>query len=73
MATRVKEEQILYDARGRKTHVVLPVKKYEELLERLEDLNDLWAMRQVEAEKSITWQNAKKKLRKIGLSTVGAD
>ncbi|MCZ6777002.1 MAG: hypothetical protein O7D34_11155 [Ignavibacteria bacterium] len=70
---RVKEEQILYDARGRKTHVVLPVKKYEELLERLEDLNDLWAMRQVEAEKSITWQNAKKKLRKIGLSTVGAD
>ncbi len=64
MATRVKEEQILYDARGRKTQLVLPVKKHEELLERLEDLNDLRAMRQMEAAKSIPWRNAKKKLQR---------
>ena len=64
MATRVKEGQILYDARGRKTHVVLPFRRYEEILRRLEDADDVKAMRQVEHEKGISWKAAKSKLRK---------
>ena len=64
MTMRVKEEQVLYDAKGRKTHIILPFEKNEELLERLEDAQDLKAMKQVESEKNIPWETAKKKLRK---------
>jgi hypothetical protein len=64
MAMRAKEGQILYDARGRKTHVVLRFRKYEEILRRLEDADDAKAMRQVELEKGISWKAAKSKLRK---------
>jgi hypothetical protein len=64
MAMRAKEGQILNDARGRKTHVVLPFRKHEEIFRCLEDADDVKAMRQVEHEKGISWKAAKNKLRK---------
>jgi hypothetical protein len=64
MAHIIKEPQVLYDARGRKTHVVLPITTYKELLERLEDAEDLKAIKEVEHEKTIPWSEVKKQLRK---------
>jgi hypothetical protein len=61
---RVKEGQILYDAQGKRTHIVLPFKKYEEMLRRLEDADDLKSMKEDEDERSIPWRAAKKRLRK---------
>ncbi len=49
----VKEARVLYDVRGKKTHVVLPVKMYEEILERLEDAEDIKAIKAVMHEKTI--------------------
>ena len=66
MANKVKEEQILYDARGKKTHVVLTLKRYEEILSLLDDARDFKAMKEVENEKSIPWSEAKRKLTKKG-------
>jgi hypothetical protein len=64
MPYRVKEAQVLYDAKGRKTHVLLPFKTYEKLLEYLEDFEDLQAMKEVEHEKPIPWEEAKRILAK---------
>lgn len=61
MPFRVKEQLAIYDSNGRKTHVVLPVKQFQELLERLEDSEDLKLMKQVESEKSIPWREIKRK------------
>ncbi len=61
---QVKEAQVLYDIRGKKTHVVLPIKKYEEILELLEDALDSKAMDEVENEKTIPLPEMKKQLRK---------
>ena len=61
---KIKEEQVLYDAKGRKTHILIPYKTYEEIVRRLEDAEDLKAMREVEDEPSVPWGEAKKKLRK---------
>ena len=60
----VKEAQVLYNARGKKSHVLLPYKKYEEILERLEDAEDLKAIKEVIHEKTIPWSEVKKQLRK---------
>ena len=64
MSYKVKEAQVLYDAKGKKTHVLLPFKTYEKLLEFLEDFDDLQAMKEVEHEKPIPWEEAKKILAK---------
>jgi hypothetical protein len=64
MTHSLKEPQVLYDARGRKTHVVLPLKSYQELLERLEDAEDIKAIKQVEHEKTVSWSDVKKQLHK---------
>ena len=64
MSFLVKETQVLYNARGKKSHVVIPYKKYEELLILLEDALDLKAMKEVEHEKTIPWENAKRRLQK---------
>ncbi|MEK6756924.1 MAG: hypothetical protein AABZ02_12295 [Bacteroidota bacterium] len=64
MRTVEKEAQILYDARGKKTHVVLPIKRCEEMLERLEDAGDIKAIRAVLHERTIPWRAARNKLRK---------
>ena len=64
MANLVKEAKVLYDASGRKTHVLLPFKAYKKILEYLEDFEDIRAMKEVEHEKSIPWEEAKKILAK---------
>jgi hypothetical protein len=64
MALKLKEARVLYDVRGRKTHVLLPFKTYERMLEYLEDLDDLRAIREVEHEKTIPWEEAKRILSK---------
>lgn len=64
MTGLVKEAQVLYDAKGKKSHVVLPYRKYEQLLELIEDSLDLRAMREVEHEKTIPWEIAKRKLKR---------
>ncbi len=61
---QVKEAQVLYDVRGKKTHVVLPIKKYEEILERLDDAEDIKAIKAVMHEKTMPWSDVKKRLRK---------
>ncbi|MEW5797724.1 MAG: hypothetical protein AB1728_01850 [Bacteroidota bacterium] len=60
----VKEAQVLYDARGKKTHVVLSIKKYQEILELLDDAEDIRAIKEVEHQKTIPWSEVKKKLHK---------
>ncbi len=62
MATFVKEAQVLYDAKGRKTHVLLPYKTYEKLLEYLEDVEDVNAIKEVENEPDIPWEEVKRRL-----------
>ena len=64
MNNAVKEPQVIYDARGKKSHVVLPMKAYQELLERLEDAEDIKTIKAVEHEKSIPWSEVKKRLHK---------
>lgn len=64
MKTVVKEAQVLYDTRGNQTHVVLPIRKYEKLMELLEDVEDIRFIRAVENEKRILWSEVKKRLRK---------
>ena len=64
MANFVKETQVLYDARGKKSHVLMPYDKFQKLLERLEDALDLQLMKEVEHEIGIPWEEAKKKIRR---------
>lgn len=64
MTGLVKEAQVLHDAKGKKSHVLLPYRKYEQLLELIEDSLDLRAMREVEHEKTIPWEIAKRKLKR---------
>lgn len=59
MTAIVREAQVLYDARGRKTHVVLPIQKYKDLLERLQGVEDIKAIKEVEHEKRIPWTDVK--------------
>lgn len=58
----IREPQVLYDAKGKKTHVVLPFVQYKAMIELMEDALDLKAMKEVESEKSIPWKQAMKKL-----------
>jgi hypothetical protein len=64
MSLKIREQQVLYDAKGRKTHVVLPYETYEELLQRLEDAEDLKAIREVENEPSLPWDDVNRRLLK---------
>lgn len=64
MAFKVKEKEILYDAKGKKSHVLLSYKRYEKIMEELEDAQDLLAMKEVEHEETISWEKAKNILSK---------
>jgi hypothetical protein len=64
MSNLLKEPQVLYDAQGKRSHVLIPYKKYEKMLELLEDAMDIKAMKEVEHEKTIPWEAAKRKLYK---------
>lgn len=64
MNLKIKEAQVLYDAKGNKTHVLLPYKKYEKLIEHIEDLEDIEAAKEVEHEEDIPWEEVKKRFTK---------
>jgi hypothetical protein len=58
LARKVK---YIYDPKGNKTEVILPYKKYQELIEELEDLQ---AIEAVKHEKPIPLSEVKKRLKK---------
>ena len=61
--SKVKEQMATYivDKKGKKTAVILPIEKYEELLE------DLAVIATRKAEPTYDWERLKKKLKKDGL------
>ncbi|MFO0416636.1 MAG: hypothetical protein ACK5Y6_05045 [Pseudomonadota bacterium] len=56
--------QYVTDEKGRKKSVILPVETYEEMLE---DIQDLVAVAERRKEKTISFDEMKKKLKKDGL------
>jgi hypothetical protein len=64
MPNLVKETQMLYNTKGQRTHVIMPIKKYQELLELLEDANDVKAIREVEHDKTVPLEEVRKELRR---------
>ncbi|MBN1866004.1 type II toxin-antitoxin system Phd/YefM family antitoxin [Candidatus Sumerlaeota bacterium] len=62
MTTRA--QQFLVDDRGKKTAVVLPIRKYEKLMA---DLHDLAVVAERKAERPIGLAEMKKRLKRDGL------
>jgi hypothetical protein len=60
---RAAAVQYVTDEKGRKKSVILPVETYEEMLE---DIQDLVAVAERRKEKSISFDEMKKKLKKDG-------
>lgn len=56
-----KKTEFIYDAKGKKLAVILPISKYEQLLEDLEDLKTIEERRH---EKSIPFSEIKKRRKK---------
>lgn len=56
-------EKFIVDGRGRKTSVLVPLKRYRRLLE---DLHDLSAIAERRAEKPISFDELKRRLRRDG-------
>lgn len=63
-ATRNRKEQFVVNANGKKTAVLLSLKYYEKLLE---DLHDLAVVAERRAEKPITLEEMKRRLKKNGV------
>lgn len=63
---KVKEPTATYivNGKGRKTAVILPIERYEELLEDLEDLAVIASRKK---EPTQDWENLKKKLKRDGI------
>jgi hypothetical protein len=61
---RASAVQYVTDEKGRKKSVILPVETYEEMLE---DIQDLVAVVERRKEKTISFEEMKKKLKKDGL------
>jgi len=62
---RAREElEFIRDERGRKKAVVLPIRRYNELLE---DLHDLRILAERRAEPTVSWETVKRKLSADGL------
>jgi len=62
MATQ--REQFIVDDRGKKTGVVLPLKRYQRLLE---DLHDLAIVAERRSEKPVSLDELKRRLKQDGL------
>ena len=62
-----KGPEFIKDERGRKTAVVLPIRRYRVLLELLEDMHDLAAMAERDDEGTVPWEEVKRQLRADGL------
>jgi hypothetical protein len=59
--------EFIRDKRGRKKAVILPIRRYRELLERLEDMHDLYIIEKRRHEPRIPWEDVKKRLREDGV------
>jgi PHD/YefM family antitoxin component YafN of YafNO toxin-antitoxin module len=57
-------EQYIVDGRGRKKAVILPIAKYRQLRE---DLDDLASMADRDDEPTVSWEEVKRRLRADGL------
>ena len=60
----VLQEQYVVDANGKKTAVVLSLKRYERLLE---DLHDLAAVAERRDEKAVSMAEMMRRLKRVGL------
>ena len=58
------EEQYVIDSKGRKTAVILSLKRYEQLIE---DLHDLAVVAERRGEKPLSLAEMKRRLKKNGL------
>ncbi|MGC8604516.1 MAG: type II toxin-antitoxin system Phd/YefM family antitoxin [Desulfomonilaceae bacterium] len=58
------QEQFVIDAKGKKTGVILPVKRYEKLLE---DLHDLAVIAERREEKPISLEEMERRLKEDGI------
>ncbi len=58
------QEQYVVDSKGKKTAVILPLKRYEKLLE---DLHDLAVVAERRDEKPISLEEMKRRLREDGI------
>ncbi len=59
-------EKIVYNNKGQKKEVIIPYSKYLKLMEMLEDLDDLKAMKEVEFEETVPWEQVKEELHSQG-------
>lgn len=57
-------ERYVVDAKGRKTGVILPLKRYRKLLE---DLHDLAVVAERRAEPNVSLEEVKRRLKRDGL------
>ena len=64
MSKTDKTEQFVVDADGRKTAVVIPIGRFERLME---DIHDLAIVAERRNEKAISFDAMKKRLKKNGL------
>jgi hypothetical protein len=62
--TMAIQEQFVIDAKGNKTGVILPLKQYEKLLK---DLHDLAVVAERRAEKPLSLEEMKRRLKNDGL------
>jgi len=58
------QEQFIIDAKGKKTSVILPLKRYQKLME---DLHDLAIVAERRAEEPISLNEMKRRLKKDGI------
>ncbi len=58
------QEQFIIDAKGKKTGVILPLKRYQRLME---DLHDLAVVAERRAEEPISLEEMKRRLKKDGI------
>jgi len=58
------QEQFIVDMRGKKTGIILPLNRYQRLME---DLHDLAVVAERRAEKSVSLQEMKRRLKKDGI------
>jgi PHD/YefM family antitoxin component YafN of YafNO toxin-antitoxin module len=58
------KERFVVDANGKKTGVILPLKRYQKLME---DLHDLIVVAERRSEETISLENMKERLKKDGL------
>jgi hypothetical protein len=60
----ISQERFIIDAKGKKTSVVLSLPEYKKLIE---DLHDLAVVAERRAEKAISLQEIKRRLKKNGI------